>query len=746
MGNISGRIYNAQIVNGEIVKDELGGYLVTGVYLAETCVTASYALKGPGVSTVWNDIDGKPEGIVSASEQVDYDLIQNQPTLIDSASYALSASYAENSGVSSYNDLTDVPADIVSGSTQIDYNSIQNQPTSILSASYAQNADLATTASYAMNGGGETIPVGTVSSSVQVDHDQTTNYDANKHFLQSAITEVGTVVTGDISDILPSGLLSGSVSYTDLTSVPTGIVSSSNQVSYNGITDVPTGIVSESSQVDYDLIQNQPTLIDSASYATTASHALNASTPSWDEVTSKPTVVSSSIQVDHDATTNYNSNQHFLQSSITQVGTVTSGNVDAILPSDLVSGSLIASASHAEYATQALSASYAINAESVPAGTVSSSVQIDHDATTNFVANEHIDWTQDQGGAQINPANYSATASVATSSYSFYAVTASSVSYFDVTDKPDLPTGLVSSSAQIDYDLIQNQPTLIESASYALTASYAENAGGVTSYDDLTDIPVGIVSGSLIDSASYAINPYALVGTTYSATMSFDNGADNIYTASLTGDAEIELTNPTLGNDTVVTIYYTGDQSVTYDTSTIELVGGIASTGSGEVDRFLFTCVDSTTPGYVLSILNNNPFTIASASYATVAENILGTVSSASYSLTTTSASYASYAPPQTYAPVSSSYATTMSVDNSAYEMTYATASANFHVAFTNPTLLKDSMVEVRYTAANVTASFDTGISVVGGTQQSGSGEVDYLLGTCTNVGGEYILSILNRN
>jgi hypothetical protein len=43
------------------------------------------------------------------------------------------------------------------------------------------------------------------------------------------------------------------------------------------------------------------------------------------------------------------------------------------------------------------------------AGTVSGSVQIDHDSTTNFVANEHIDWTSDQGGTNIHSGNYTDT-------------------------------------------------------------------------------------------------------------------------------------------------------------------------------------------------------------------------------------------------------------------------------------------------------------------------------------------------
>jgi len=51
---------------------------------------------------------------------------------------------------------------------------------------------------------------GIISSSIQIDHDQTTNFVAGEHFLQSAITTVGTVTAGSVTAILPSGTVSGS--------------------------------------------------------------------------------------------------------------------------------------------------------------------------------------------------------------------------------------------------------------------------------------------------------------------------------------------------------------------------------------------------------------------------------------------------------------------------------------------------------------------------------------------------------
>jgi len=65
---------------------------------------------------------------------------------------------------------------------------------------------------------------------------------------------------------------------------------------------------------------------------------LTAATSSY--LTSVPAgTISSSAQVDHDSTTNFSADEHFTQANITTVGTVTSGDVSAILPAGTVSSS-----------------------------------------------------------------------------------------------------------------------------------------------------------------------------------------------------------------------------------------------------------------------------------------------------------------------------------------------------------------------------------------------------------------------
>ena len=150
---------------------------------------------------------------------------------------------------------------------------------------------------------------------------------------------------------------------------------------------------------------------------------LNQSSDETITFTVSDSVISGSSQVDHDATTNFVAGEHFLQSAITTVGTVTTGNVQAILPSGTISGSSqvsletltggsgiqSGSITNADLAgsianSKLSNSSITISGTSVSlggsitdetlfggVGVVTGSAQISHDSTTGFVANEHID-------------------------------------------------------------------------------------------------------------------------------------------------------------------------------------------------------------------------------------------------------------------------------------------------------------------------------------------------------------------
>ena len=203
--------------------------------------------------------------------------------------------------------------------------------------------------------------------------------------------------------------LDGVTSYTDSDNTDhlnsLGVISGSEQL--------PSGLVSGSSQVNADSITN---------FDSNVKAKLDADT-----------VISGSSQVNANSITNFDSNvdarmdtktvisgssQVVLQSgdktgftgatSITTLGTVTAGNVTAILPSGVVSGSdqVNQLASDVNNNTITITAgagldgggSFTLNQNSdetitltVSDSVISGSSQVDHDATTNFVANEHID-------------------------------------------------------------------------------------------------------------------------------------------------------------------------------------------------------------------------------------------------------------------------------------------------------------------------------------------------------------------
>jgi trimeric autotransporter adhesin len=244
------------------------------------------------------------------------------------------------------------------------------------------------------------------SGSSQVTLSSTTGYAANEHFTQGNITTVGTVTSGNVTAILPSGTVSGSsqVSYDSIQNRPTtingtqatklsnisisqavdlddietnvgtnnnkvgytdslvktklntegvlsgsvqitngsGLVSSSAQIDSLGFLKVEgDSVVSSSAQIDYNSIQNQPTTISGgqASAITTNTNKVGYTDALVKSKLNEETVVSGSSQITLSSVTGYNSNEHFTQGNITTLGTVTSGNVTAILPSGVISGS-----------------------------------------------------------------------------------------------------------------------------------------------------------------------------------------------------------------------------------------------------------------------------------------------------------------------------------------------------------------------------------------------------------------------
>jgi len=179
------------------------------------------------------------------------------------------------------------------------------QITGVISSSYSTTSSLATNSIVTASGAGTTItftkgdgstfPVtitvgasstasyveynnvankpALVSASSQIDHDQTTNFVANEHIDHSTVSigaGSGLSGGGDITTSRTLSLDTSSVHFLDGVKKELnteGVFSSSAQVSYTGLSNIPSGIISSSTQI------NQLTGV-TASYAFTSSLAL----------------------------------------------------------------------------------------------------------------------------------------------------------------------------------------------------------------------------------------------------------------------------------------------------------------------------------------------------------------------------------------------------------------------------------------------------------------------------------------
>ena len=183
---------------------------------------------------------------------------------------------------------------------------------------------------------------GVVSGSSQITLSSTTGYNANEHFTQANITTLGTVTTGNVTAILPDGVVSGS-------SQVQGSSISTNSINIGGVS-IALGGNDATPALDLSDATQYPGDSNLVTIGTVTSGNVDAILPSgvisgsaqiegnFLEINGDG-VISGSSQVTLSSTTGYNANEHFTQANITTVGTVTSGNVTAILPSGIVSGS-----------------------------------------------------------------------------------------------------------------------------------------------------------------------------------------------------------------------------------------------------------------------------------------------------------------------------------------------------------------------------------------------------------------------
>ena len=570
---------SVQINTGSFTGSFTGSLLGSSSYAlssswAARSVSASYA------GTDWNAVNNKPT-VFSSSAQLSVGVVSSSAqystgsyTGSFTGSLLGSASFANTS----WGNVNNKPT-VVSSSAQINSGSF----TGSFTGSLLGSASYALTSSYAMNGGS-----GGVSSSYAV----TSSYATLAQNVLGSITSASYALTASYA-VAFSGSITNAVSsswsayavtasyFSASADFPNGLVvtGSVTASAYTGSGVGIIGVISSSYSLTASYAMNGGSGGVSSSYATTSSFASKAALATTATTATTASYVTGTISFPN--------------------GLVVTGSVTASAYTGSFTGSLLGSSSYA------LSASWAPTSAGGDFNTlinkptlVSSSVQINTGSFTGSFVGSHT-------GSLLGTSSYATTASYAvafsgsmtnaiSASYSSYAVTAS---YFSGT--MDFPNGLNvtgSVTASIGYTG-SFTGSLRGSASYALTSSYAMNggSGGVSSSYAVTSSYASLAQNVLgaISSASWAA--YAVTASYISGGLDLSSGL--IVTGSVTAS-----------------VGYTGSFTGSLrGSSSYALTASYAMNGgSGGVSSSYAT----------------------TSSYATLAQNVLGSITSASYALT----------------------------------------------------------------------------------------------------------------
>ena len=238
----------------------------------------------------------------------------------------------------------------------------------------------------------------------------------------------------------------------------------SHYLNYNNFTNVPSGLVSGSSQIT----DGSGIVSGSVLRTLDGTGVISGSVLRTLDGTG---VFSGSSQITLSSTTGYNANEHFTQANITTVGTVTAGNINAILPDGVISGSSqISGVTNGQLAGSI--ANSKLSNSSVSFGGVSVSLG-GSDATPAFDLSDATNYATSNLSGTITNAQLAG--SIANSKLSNSAITIGGTSTSlggSITSATILEgtgvvsgsvlrtldgTGVFSGSAQVDYNSIQNK-------------------------------------------------------------------------------------------------------------------------------------------------------------------------------------------------------------------------------------------------------------------------------------------------
>ena len=211
----------------------IGSGLVSGSSQLTSSYDTRYILSGSITQTTWDNISGKPAGLVSESTDLTSlnQFTSSIQTQVDGIS-AQTSSYLTSSGSVDYSDITNIPSGIVSQSTDLAHLN------SFTSSYYTDSSSFDTRI------GNEKGRIDAILSASSADKDSfaeivslinsvdLTNDNAFATFYTSSNSRISSLENSTGSyETKGSGILSGSVSYLDLINIPSGIVSQSIDLS-----------------------------------------------------------------------------------------------------------------------------------------------------------------------------------------------------------------------------------------------------------------------------------------------------------------------------------------------------------------------------------------------------------------------------------------------------------------------------------------------------------------------------------
>ena len=440
---------------------------------------------------------------------------------------AATGSYLTSSGSVDFTDITSVPSGLVSGSIQV------------LGGTDIVSSSAQITALGFVSESGDSTPAGTISGSAQITalgfiSSSHTDITSLNTFTSSIQTEVDGLSAATSSYLTSSG----SVDYTDLTSVPSGIVSGSSQITSLGFisesTTIPAGTISGSAQItSLGFISSSHTDITSLNSFTssiqtevdgissqTSSYLTSSGSVDFTDITSVPSgLVSGSSQLTSSYDTRYAlSGSGGGATNISSLNTFTSSIQTEVDGLSAATSSYLTSLDSGIVSSSAQITALGFVSESgdsTPAGTISGSAQI---TALGFVS-ESVDLTSlnsytsstDNRIYNIEAATGSYLTSldsgIISGSSQITALGFVSESSADLTSlntftasnaNTSLNSYTSSLNAGVRFFNIENTTESLDSrldSIEAATSSYLTSSGSVD-FTDITSVPSGILSSS----------------------------------------------------------------------------------------------------------------------------------------------------------------------------------------------------------------------------------------------------------